>query len=141
MTNDHSGHRRRDDFSMLATLAASRRILTGALKRVWARPYLIVNTQFDGFLGHLEHLFVTGLRGTILFCPKTVSFLSCIFHFLGVFEGGSMLLEGCFRSFLKKCVNTLIKIVRGHIVINYAQTGNVYGALIAATGNIIVGFG
>lgn len=43
----------------------------------------------------------------ILFCTRTFS-LSCIFCFLGALKGCRVLLEGCFRSFLEKSVDTLV---------------------------------
>jgi len=51
-----------------------------------------------------------------------------------------VLLKGCLRSFLEQSVNALIQIVRGHEVVDYAQSGDVYSAFVAAV-NVIIGFG
>ena len=48
-----------------------------------------------------------------------------------------MLLEGSLRSFLQECINALIEIVRGHVVVNDAKTGDVNGLLVRTSINVI----
>ena len=51
-----------------------------------------------------------------------------------------MLLKGCLRSFLEQSVNALVQIVRGHEVVDYAESGDVYSAFVAAV-DVVSGFG
>ena len=44
-----------------------------------------------------------------------------------------MLLESRLRSFLQKSVDTLIKIIRGHVVIDNAEASDVDSSLIGAS--------
>ena len=51
-----------------------------------------------------------------------------------------MLLEGRFRSFLQKCVDTLVEVIRGHVVIDNAEAGDVDSSLVGAPIRVICHF-
>ena len=48
-----------------------------------------------------------------------------------------MLLEGRLRSFLQKCVDTLVEIIRSHVVIDNAEASDVDSSLIGAPIGVI----
>ena len=48
-----------------------------------------------------------------------------------------MLLQGRLRSFLQKCVDTLVEVVRGHVVVDNAEASDVNSSLIGASIDII----
>ena len=51
-----------------------------------------------------------------------------------------MLLESRLRSFLQKSVNTLIEIIRGHVVIDNAEASDVDSSLVGAPIRVICHF-
>ena len=51
-----------------------------------------------------------------------------------------MLLEGRFRSFLQKCVDTLVEVIRGHVVIDNAEASDVDSSLVGAPIGIVSHF-
>ena len=80
------------------------------------------------------------LLKTILFCRiRSVlsSFIFCsftgIFWFFCVFKRCCVLLESRLRSFLQKSVDTLIEIIRGHVVIDNAEPCDVDSSIIGAS--------
>ena len=51
-----------------------------------------------------------------------------------------MLLESRLRSFLQKSVNTLVEIIRGHVVIDYAEASDVDSSLVSAPIRVVCHF-
>lgn len=51
-----------------------------------------------------------------------------------------MLLESRLRSFLQKSVNTLIEIIRGHVVIDNAEASDVDSSLVGAPIRVVCHF-
>ena len=80
------------------------------------------------------------LLKTILFCRIRSVLSSFIFYrfiwifwFFSIFKSCWVLLESRLRSFLQKSVDTLIKIIRSHVVIDNAEASDIDSSLIGAS--------
>ena len=61
---------------------------------------------------------------------RSTTRLVCFSLFLGACKGGSVLLEGGFRSFEEEGVHALIEVITCHVVVDHAKSMHKYGSAV-----------
>ena len=75
------------------------------------------------------------LLGVLFF--SLVGFFTGLFAFLGALKGSCVLLEGGFGSFLQQGVDTLVQVLRRHVIVDDAEAWDVNSALVALCGDFL----